>query len=104
MSSVQKASLATRTATRVFADPEQQDEVLLKAFHEWRSSNWGSTGGKTEEKAQILASDSKEDFEANIKSKNLSELQEMMMKLGFTPSFDRNRIISVLKQEYLKRG
>ena len=54
--------------------------------------------------AQILASDSKESFEENIKSKTLSELQEMMMKLGFTPSFDRNRIISVLKQEYLKRG
>ena len=104
MSSVQKANLATKTATRVFADPAQQDTVLLKAFHEWRSSNWGSTGGKTEEKAQILASDSKESFEENIKSKTLSELQEMMMKLGFTPSFDRNRIISVLKQEYLKRG
>ena len=104
MSSVQKANLATKTATRVFADSEQQDTVLLKAFHEWRSSNWGSTGGKTEEKAQILASDSKESFEENIRSKTLSELQEMMMKLGFTPSFDRNRIISVLKQEYLKRG
>ena len=44
MSSVQKANLATKTATRVFADPAQQDTVLLKAFHEWRSSNWGSTG------------------------------------------------------------
>ena len=104
MSAVQKASLATRTATRIFADQQLQNESLIKAFHEWRSSNWGSTGGKTEEKAQILASDSKEVFEKNIKSKTLSELQEMMMKLGFTPSFDRNRIISVLKQEYLKRG
>ena len=104
MSAVQKANLATKTATRVFADTELQDNALVKGFHEWRSTNWGSTGGKTEEKAKILASDSKEDFEKNIKSKDLSELQEMMMKLGFTPSFDRNRIISVLKQEYLKRG
>ena len=104
MTEVQKASLATKTATRVFADTEQQDNALIKAFHEWRSTNWGSTGGKTQEKVAILASDSKEDFEKNIKSKSLSELQEMAMKLGFTPSFDRNRIISVLKQEYLKRG
>ena len=104
MTEVQKASLATKTATRVFADTEQQDNALVKAFHEWRSTNWGSTGGKTQEKVAILASDSKEDFENNIKSKSLSELQEMAMKLGFTPSFDRNRIISVLKQEYLKRG
>lgn len=104
MTAVKKANLATRTATRVFADTELQDQALIKAFHEWRATNWGSTGGKTAEKSELLASDSKEDFEKNIKSKTLSELQEMAMKLGFTPSFDRNRIISVLKQEYLKRG
>jgi hypothetical protein len=104
MSAVQKANLATKTATRIFADTEQQDQALMKAFHEWRGTNWGSTGGHTEQKVKVLAAESKEDFQKNIKSKTLSELQEMMMKLGFTPSFDRNRIISVLTQEYLKRG
>tara|TARA_B110000483_G_scaffold211125_1_gene258649 strand:- start:1698 stop:2288 length:591 start_codon:yes stop_codon:yes gene_type:complete len=100
----QKAHLAHRVAARVFADQELQDESLVRAFHEWRSSNWGSTGGRTAEKAQVLASDSISDFEQNLKGKTLSELQEMAMKLGFTPSYDRIRLTSALRQEYLKRG
>lgn len=104
MSSNQKVALANRTATRIFADEELQDKSLMKAFHEWRGTNWGSTGGHTEQKVEVLTAESKEDFGKKIRSKSLSELQEMMMKLGFTPSFDRNRIISVLEQEYLKRG
>ena len=100
----QKTHLAHRVAARVFADQELQDESLIKAFHEWRSSNWGSTGGRTAEKAEILASDSLPDFEKNLKGKTLSELQEMAMKLGFTPSYDRIRLMSALRQEYLKRG
>jgi hypothetical protein len=100
----QKAHLAHRVAARVFADQDLQDESLVKAFHEWRSSNWGSTGGRTAEKAAVLASDSISDFEENLKGKTLSELQEMAMKLGFTPSYDRIRLMSALRQEYLKRG
>ena len=100
----QKTHLAHRVAARVFADQELQDESLVRAFHEWRSSNWGSTGGRTAEKAEILASDSLPDFEKNLKGKTLSELQEMAMKLGFTPSYDRIRLMSALRQEYLKRG
>ena len=104
MDASEKTELANRTATRIFADEELQNESLMKAFHEWRGTNWGSTGGHTEQKVEVLAAESKEAFKQKIKSKSLSELQEMMMKLGFTPSFDRNRIISVLEQEYLKRG
>ena len=104
MSHAQKATLAEKTATRVFADQQTQDEALIKAFHEWRGGNWGSTGTHTDVKAKVLASDSIEDFEEKVKRKTLSELQEMAMKLGFTPSFDRTRLISALKQEYLKRG
>lgn len=104
MSHAQKATLAEKTATRVFADQQTQDEALIKAFHEWRGSNWGSTGTHTDVKANVLASDSIEDFEEKVKRKTLSELQEMAMKLGFTPSFDRTRLVSALRQEYLKRG
>jgi hypothetical protein len=104
MTTVQKTNMASKTATRVFADEEQQNQALIKAFHEWRSTNWGSTGGRTAEKSEVLASDSLQDFEAKLKRKTLSELQEMAMKLGFTPSFDRVRLISALRQEYLKRG
>ena len=104
MTNVQKTNMASKTATRVFADEEQQNQALIKAFHEWRSTNWGSTGGRTAEKSEVLASDSLQDFEAKLKRKTLSELQEMAMKLGFTPSFDRVRLISALRQEYLKRG
>ena len=104
MDSSQKALLANRAAARVFADKELQDESLIKAFHEWRASNWGSIGGRTSEKAEVLASDSLPHFEQTLKGKTLSELQEMAMKLGFTPSYDRVRLMSALKQEYLKRG
>lgn len=104
MNPSQKTHLAHRVAARAFADQELQDNSLIKAFHEWRSSNWGSTGGRTAEKAEILASDSAADFEKNLKGKTLSELQEIAMKLGFTPSYDRIRLISALKQEYLKRS
>ena len=104
MNSTEKSALADKTATRIFADEELQNEALMKAFQEWRGTNWGSTGGQTEQKVEVLAAESKEAFKNKIKSKTLSELQEMMMKLGFTPSFDRSRIISVLEQEYLKRG
>lgn len=104
MDHTQKANMAHRVAARVFADQDLQEECLIKAFHEWRSTNWGSTGGRTAEKVQVLASDSISDFEKKLKGKTLSELQEMAMKLGFTPSFDRVRIISALRQEYLKRG
>ena len=104
MTTIQKTNMASKTATRVFADEEQQNQALIKAFHEWRSTNWGSTGGRTAEKSEILASDSLQDFETKLKRKTLSELQEMAMKLGFTPSFDRVRLISALRQEYLKRG
>ena len=41
LSAVEKAKLAERTATRIFADTELQEQALVKAFHEWRSSNWG---------------------------------------------------------------
>lgn len=104
MSLTEKATLAEKTATRVFADQQTQDEALIKAFHQWRGGNWGSTGTHTDVKAKVLASDSIEDFEEKIKRKTLSELQEMAMKLGFTPSFDRTRLVSALRQEYLKRG
>ena len=104
MGHVRKSTLAEKTGTRVFADEEMQNEALIKAFHEWRGSNWGSTGSKTEAKAKMLASDSVKDFENKLKRKTLSELQEMAMKLGFTPSFDRIRLISALRQEYLKRS
>lgn len=104
MDASQKTHLAHRVAARVFADQELQDKSLVKAFHEWRSSNWGSTGGITTEKSEVLASDSISDFEKKLNGKSLSELQEMAMKLGFTPSYDRIRLTSALKQEYLKRG
>jgi hypothetical protein len=104
MTAVKKAKLAERVGARVFADTDLQDEVLIKSFHEWRGTNWGSSGSRTEEKVKALASDSLEDFEKKLKGKTLSELQEMAMKLGFSPSFDRIRLISALKQAYLKRG
>lgn len=99
-----KTKLAEKTGTRIFADEEDQNKALVTAFNQWRGSNWSSVGSQTEAKMGVLDADSVKDFEAKIKSKTLSELQEMAMKLGFTPSFDRIRLISALKQEYLKRG
>jgi hypothetical protein len=96
--------LAERTATRIYADKEEQDLAIIKAFDEWRVSNWDNTGSKTQEVIKVLAHDTLEEFEKKMRSKTLSELQEDAMKLGFTPSFDRTRLMAALKQEYLKRG
>lgn len=105
MNSVQMKSLAQRVGCRIAADQEIQKDNLLKAFNEWQMTNWGSTGTKTEEMVSVFGdSDTVEDFEKSMSSKTLSELQEMAMKLGFTPSFDRNRIIKVLRQDYLSRS
>jgi hypothetical protein len=104
MGHIRKATLAEKTGTRVFADEDMQNKSLIKAFNEWRGSNWGSTGSGTEAKAKVLASDSVKEFEEKLKRKTLSELQEMALKLGFTPSFDRTRLISALRQQYLKRS
>ena len=60
-------------------------------------------GSQTEARINVLTADSVKEFEGTLKRKTLSELQEMAMKLGFTPSCDRIRLISALRQEYLKR-
>jgi hypothetical protein len=104
MGHVKKARLAERTGTRVFADAETQDKALITAFNQWRGGNWNSMGSQTEARINVLTADSVKEFEGTLKRKTLSELQEMAMKLGFTPSFDRIRLISALRQEYLKRG
>jgi hypothetical protein len=104
MGHVKKARLAERTGTRVFADAETQDKALITAFNQWRGGNWNSIGSQTEARINVLTADSVKEFEGTLKRKTLSELQEMAMKLGFTPSFDRIRLISALRQEYLKRG
>ena len=97
----QKVSLAEKTSTRVFKDESLQDNALIRAFHEWKMTNWDS--GRTMIQAQVeeLSSDSVEDFESKLRKKTLSELQETAMKLGLTPSFDRVRIIAALKQQFL---
>lgn len=96
--------LAEKTATRMYADKEDQIDAIVKSFDEWRVSNWNNSGSKTAEVVEVLAHDTLTDFEKEMKGKTLSELQEVAMKLGFTPSFDRTRLLAALKQEYLKRG
>lgn len=104
MSTAKIHRLAERTATRIYADKKEQDLAIIKSFDEWCVSNWDNTGSKTQEVIEVLARDTLEEFEKKMRSKTLSELQEDAMKLGFTPSFDRTRLMAALKQEYLKRG
>lgn len=105
MSSAQMRKMAEKTGCRTSADEEIQKKTLLKAFGEWQLTNWGSTGTKTKEMVTVFGgNDSVQDFEKSLSSKTLSELQEMAMKLGFTPSFDRKRIIKILLQDYLSRS
>ena len=40
------------------------------------------------------------DLEEKLKSKSLSDLQATAARLGFNPSFDRERLITSIKQEY----
>ena len=102
--------MAARNAIRTYADREQQKDELLKGFVSWASTNAAiqtDATKKAEKGARAEAfegSQSVKDLEEKLKSKTLSDLQATAARLGFNPGFDRDRLITVIKQEYQRQS
>jgi|TARA_B100000085_G_scaffold254250_1_gene253250 hypothetical protein len=105
----QMRALTEKVAARSYSDPNDQKEELMRAFRGWASTNAGPDVSITKKERSNGLLDTFKDTEsldslkAELKGKTLSELQETAARLGFNPSFDRDRLISVITNEYLKR-
>ena len=110
MSRDQMSALAERVAARKYSVEADQKTELLKAFHSWASTNSFVQTDATKKAEKGALSEAFEDSESvktleeKLKSKTLSELQETAARLGFNPSFDKQRIIKVITQEYQRQS
>lgn len=110
MSRDKMTAMAERVAARIYSTEEDQKSELLQSFHSWVSQNgsFRTSASKKAEKGALSdafeSSQSVNDLEAKLKSKTLSELQETAARLGFNPSFDKERLITVIKQEYQRQS
>lgn len=110
MSRDQMTAMAERVAARTYSSEGDQKAELLQAFHSWVSTNGfiQTDASKKAEKGALSdafeGSKSVNDLNKTLKSKTLSELQETAARLGFNPSFDRERLIKVISQEYQRQS
>lgn len=110
MSREKMTELAQRVAARQYSSQEDQKTELLQAFHSWVSTNGfiQTDATKKAEKGALGAafegSENSSDLEIKLKAKTLSELQETAARLGFNPSFDRERLIKAITQEYQRQS
>lgn len=102
--------IAERVAARVYSNEEDQKSELFRAFHSWVSTNGfiQTAATKKAEKGALSeafeGSESVNSLEEKLKSKTLSDLQSTAARLGFNPSFDRERLIKVITQEYQRQS
>ena len=102
--------MAERVAARIYSAPEDQKTELLRAFHAWVSTNGfiqTDATQKAEKGARAEAFENSKDItelEKMLKAKSLSDLQSTAARLGFNPSFDRERLIKVITQEYRRQS
>ena len=102
--------IAERVVARTYSNTEDQKSELLRAFHSWVSTNGfiQTDATKKAEKGALSAafegSESVNSLEEKLKSKTLSDLQSTAARLGFNPSFDRERLIKVITQEYQRQS
>lgn len=110
MSRDRMTALANRVAARTYSSEEDQKEELIKAFYSWASTNSfiQTDATKKAEKGALAeafeGSTSVNSLEEKLKSKTLSDLQSTAARLGFNPSFDRERLIKVITQEYQRQS
>jgi hypothetical protein len=103
--------LAERVAARIYTGEEDMRNELMSSFLSWFQTSAGSSqtiASKKEEKgvkAEAFEDPaSVNDLEEKLKSKTLSDLQATAARLGFNPGFDRNRLITLIKQEYQRQN
>lgn len=110
MSRDKMAVLANRVAARIYSSEADQKEELLKAFHSWSSTNGfvQTSSAKKQEKGALSEAfenaDSVSSLREVLSGKTLSDLQSTAARLGFNPSFDRDRIIGIIVKEYRKQS
>lgn len=110
MSREQMSSLAERVAARTYSSEEDQKAELFRAFSSWVSTNGFIQTSATKKAEKGALSDAFEDSKSvntlnkKLKSKTLSDLQATAARLGFNPSFDRERLIKIITQEYQRQS
>jgi hypothetical protein len=110
MSREKMGQIAYRVAARVYSDSVRQKNELKTAFREWCSKNqvFQTDASKKAEKGALSAAfegaESVKDLEEKLKSKSLSDLQATAAQLGYKPGFDRNKLITLIKQEYQRQN
>ena len=102
--------LAERNGLPQSADLMGQHEILIRGFQDWLSQNGSlqtSASIKAEKGARAVAyegSNSVKELDEKLKSKTLSDLQSTAAQLGFSPGYDRDRLIELIKQEYRRQS
>ena len=110
MSRDQMAVMAEKVAARQYSSEEDQKTELMQSFYSWLSRNgsFRTSASKQAEKGALSSafenSKNIEELEKKLKSKTLSDLQSTAARLGFNPSFERERIIDIIKKEYQKQS
>jgi len=106
----QKKTLSQRVGGRSYANDASMDQELNKLFNMWCSRNkvFQTNASKKAEKGArseaFEGSESVNALEEKLKSKTLSDLQATASRLGFNPGFDRNKLITLIKQEYQRQS
>ncbi len=110
MSRGSKRQLCAKVGARVLSSTSQLNDELTKHFKLWQSQNGAvelDPSIKSEKGALSDAfgsAESVKDLEEELKSQTLSDLQSTAARLGFNPGFDRDRLITLIKQEYQRQS
>tara|TARA_R110000868_G_scaffold342810_1_gene603705 strand:+ start:381 stop:953 length:573 start_codon:yes stop_codon:yes gene_type:complete len=110
MSRDQMSAMAEKVAARIYSSEYDQKSELMRAFYSWASTNGHSqtNNSKKSENGALSGafeqSKSVNKLQDKLKSKTLSELQSTAARLGFNPSFDRERLIKAITQEYQRQS
>lgn len=110
MSRDKMTALAYKVAARTYSSEADQKEELLKAFHSWSSTNGyvQTDSVKKLEKGALSSAfegaGSASSLRQKLNEKTLSDLQSTAARLGFNPSFDRDRTIKAIVDEYRRQS
>jgi hypothetical protein len=109
MSRPKMYQIAERVGARVYTGEQDMRDELMNSFNGWFQTQGGSFQVEASKKAEKGAlhdafedSNSVKELEEKLKSKTLSDLQSTAARLGFNPSFDRERLVKVITQEFKK--
>jgi hypothetical protein len=98
--------MAEKNGLPLVAGMEKQKEILRHGLRGWLSKN-GAYSTASYQKAEggalsdaFEGAEDMKELKSILKGKTLSDLQSTAARLGFNPSFDRDRLISVITSEF----